>query len=88
MRAVTVAVNPVVLLVTSDATEITGVAGAATTVTLFVPGALVAAPLLSLHVRVSVPTAPAVYVRVFWEPLVTPAVPPALVMVPPVIVHW
>lgn len=87
-RAATVAVNPEVLLVTLDATLMAGVTGAATTVTLRDAAALVVAPLLSLHVRAMVPTAPAVYVRVFVDPLVTPAVPPALVMVPPVIVHW
>jgi hypothetical protein len=41
----------------------------------------------STHVDVMVPTAPAVYVIVFAPPLVTPAVPPGLVMLPPVIVQ-
>ena len=65
-RAVTVAVNPAVLLVTLDATLITGVTGAATTVTFFVRGARSWWRRCSpLHVRASVPTAPAVYVMVF-----------------------
>jgi len=88
VRATTVAVNPDVVAVTLEATLMAGVTGAPTTVTLRDAAALVVAPLLSRHVRTSVPTAPAVYVTVFVDPLVTPAVPPALVMVPPVSVHW
>jgi hypothetical protein len=43
--------------------------------------------LLSAHVSERVPAAPAVYVIVLVVPLVTPAGPPALVIVPPAIVQ-
>ena len=86
-RAVTDAVTLVCPAATEAGAVMLGVCGAATTVTDALAGALVTLPLLSTHVSVSVPAAPAVKVSVFVEPLVTPDGPPALVMVPPAIVQ-
>jgi hypothetical protein len=77
----------VVVLVTLDATLITGTAGAATTLMVFERAALVVAPLVSAQVITIEPAGPAVYVILFTPAEVTPAVPPALVMVPPEMVH-
>jgi len=65
-----------------------GATGAAIDNTFAVPGLLVTPPLFrSTQVKAMVPGAPAVYVIVFRPPLVTPAVPPALVIVPPEMVQ-
>ena len=72
---------------TGLAAATTGIIGAATAVTLLVAGALKYGPFVSLHVKLIVPAGPAVNVIVFLPEAVTPAVPPALVIVPPAIDH-
>ena len=88
-RAVTCAVIPVAPAVTTAGAEIVGAVGAAgLTVTAAVAVGLVApAPFRSTQVKARVPMGPAVYVMVLVVPTVTPAEPPALVMVPPEMVH-
>ena len=89
VRAVTKACSPVRPVVTMVGAVMTGVpGGGGVTVTLRVPAALaVPAALRSTQVSATVPAVPAVKVMLLVPPLVTPAVPPALVMVPLVMVH-
>ena len=86
-RATTEAATPVWPSVTLAGAVMAGTIGAASTFTVAVPGPLVVLPLLSRQVTVRAPAAPAVKVRLLVPPLVTPAVPPALVMVPPEMVQ-
>ncbi|HVH12722.1 MAG TPA: hypothetical protein VM759_06715, partial [Longimicrobium sp.] len=83
-RAATVAVSPVWPASTGlVAVMAAGRVGAAIDCTVAVPGLLAApAAFRSTQVMVIVPTAPAVYVMRLIPPLVTPAVPP-VVIVPP-----
>ena len=87
VRAVTEACRPAWLRSALVGAEIDGVVGAATTVVVAPPATPLVDPLRSVQVRDSVPTAPAVKVMVFRPLPMTPAVPPALVMVPPEMVH-
>ena len=88
VRAGTWALSAVAPATTGLAAVMTGVTGAATTVRLFEPAVLARlAALRSTQVSFKVPTTPAVKVSWLTAPVVTPVAPPALVMVPPVMVQ-
>lgn len=89
LRAVTLAVRPEAPVVTGLVAVIVGVATLpGTTVTVLLAGVLeVFAALSSTAVSAMFPTGPAVYVILFTPEDLTPAVPPELVMAPPVIVQ-
>jgi hypothetical protein len=87
-RAETCAEFPVDPAGTGLAAVIAGLAGTAATFTVFEAAGLeVPAAFVSVQVRVIVPTAPAVNAIELLVPEVTPAAPPALVIVPPAMVH-